>query len=154
MMLNRVAVKNATSSIFLVSFACLFLVSLNSSAQSKRVLERTLLKANEQNYRYSESAVLNLDGNMDLLLVVSTFSNGGHDDSPAQLIAWQSKDGGMHFDPRTKFVFQANIGKKNVMSPSFLRLSRDEILFFFLITNGPADAGMWLRRSCDNGKTW
>jgi sialidase-1 len=153
-MLKYAAMKNVTSSIFVALFSCLFLVSLSGFAQSKRLLERTLLKADEDNYRYSESAVLNLDGKMELLLVVSTFSDGGHDDSPARLIAWQSKDGGMHFDPASKFVFQANIGKKNVMSPSFLRLSKSEILFFFLVTNGPADAGMWLRRSTNNGKTW
>ena len=77
-----------------------------------------------------ESATLNLDGNKDLLLVVSVFGDGGHDDSPAELIAWPSHDGGLSWDVKAQFVIQKNTGKKNVMSPSFLRLSKEEVLFF------------------------
>ena len=37
------------------------------------------------------------------------------------------------------------------MIPSFLRLSKNEILFLFLITNNITDAGTWMKRSLDNG---
>ncbi|HZQ21652.1 MAG TPA: sialidase family protein [Terriglobales bacterium] len=133
---------------------CCWILSVNAVAESHKILEKTLFKASKENYRYSEAAVLNLDSRRHLLLVVSTFTNGGHDDSPARLLAWESADGGVTFHPFSPFVFQDNIGKKNVMSPSFLRLSRNEVLFFFLITNSSTDAGMWVRRSMDNGKTW
>lgn len=137
---------------------CCLLLSLaapgSASGQTTKVLERVLFEADEQHFRYSEAAVLNVDGKNDLLIVVSVFTNGGHDNSPAQLLAWRSRDGGMKWEKNEPFVFQGNIGKQNVMSPSFLRLSKNEVLFFFLITNSSRDAGMWLRRSNDNGRTW
>lgn len=121
------------------------------AAPVEKLLNRTLFVADENDYRYSEAAVLPLD-DTNLLLVVSVFGDGGHDSSPAQLLAWRSNDRGRSWGE--SFAFQSNIGKQNVMSPSFVRLSEREILFFFLVTNSIEDAGMWIRRSLDNGKTW
>jgi len=123
-------------------------------AETGKLLNRVLLPATEENFRYSEAALLNIDGKKELWLVPTVYGREGHDASPAQLIAWPSHDGGTTWDVGGRFVLQENIAKQNVMCPSFLRLSRGEILFFFILKNSMSDTGMWLRRSTDNGATW
>jgi sialidase-1 len=145
---------NEIGRFLVVSGLSLVIWSSFSQAQGQKILDRTLFEATEQDFRYSEAAVLNVDGKKRLLMTVSVFGDGGHDDSVARILAWVSNDGGLTWKKDPRHVFQENIGKKNVMSPSFLRLSRQEVLFFFLITDSNSDAGMWLRRSLDNGKTW
>lgn len=121
---------------------------------AEKILERTLFEATEEQFRYSEGSLLNLDGKHELLMVVSVFAKGGHDNTPARLLAWRSHDGGLTWEKDEPHVFQENIGKETVLIPSFLRLSKKEVLFFFAVTNSLHDAGMWVRRSSDNGKTW
>ena len=74
---------------------CLLYLCEVSLAKTDKIIEKTLFQATTQNFRYSEGAVLNLDGKNDLLMVVSVFSTGGHDNSPAQLLGWRSRDGGI-----------------------------------------------------------
>ena len=69
---------------------------------------------------------------------------------------WIRHDGGRTWTPRDRLtVFQENIGKANVLSPSLLRLDEKALLCFFVVTNEAlVDGGTWMKRSSDNGKTW
>ena len=107
-------------------------------------------------YRWSEAALLNMDGEQHLMMLVSAFGHGGHDHTAADILEFHSRNGGVTWTPLDKAkVFQANIAKQNVMSPSLLRLDNGDILFFFMVKNAPLeDTGPWMRRSTDNGVSW
>ena len=123
-------------------------------ADNAKILEQTLFSADEQSFRYSEGSIVELEEDRELLMAVSVFGEGGHDNSPGRIMAWPSHDGGMTWVDDERFVIQGNIGKQNVLSPAFLRISPTEILFFFLVTNSIQDCGPWMRRSTNNGQTW
>ena len=106
-------------------------------------------------YRWSEGSILNVDGQKHLMMLMSAFGHGGHDGSEGVILEFHSHDCGLTWTPLEEArVFQENIGKQNVMSPSLLRLKDGNILCFFLVTNSLVDAGPWVKRSSDHGKTW
>jgi sialidase-1 len=49
---------------------------------------------------------------------------------------------------------QQNVGDRNVMSVSFLRLRTGPILFFYLVKHAVCNCQVWMRRSDDEGHTW
>lgn len=110
-----------------------------------------LAPATAENRRNSEGDVVVLkDGS--LLAAWSDFYGGAHDDSAGRISGSKSTDGGRTWSPR--FTLQENTGKQNVMSASFLRSRKGEILLFFLQKDSTAELYTMLRRSADEGKTW
>ncbi len=106
-------------------------------------------------YRFSEGTTIVLDGKQHLMMLVTAFGHGGHDDSTATILEVHSRDGGLTWTPLDQAkVFQENIGTQNVMSPSLLRLDSGELLCVFTVKHSFDDCGPWLKRSTDNGKTW
>ena len=74
-------------------------------------------------YRWSEAALLNLDDKQHLMMHVTAFGHGGHDHTSANILESHSYDGGLTWTSLDKVkVFQKNISKDNVMSPTLLRL--------------------------------
>lgn len=129
-----------------------------SGATEKRVDE--VLMAHDPNpegvYRWSEGSTLNLDSEKHLMMLVTAFGHGGHDDSKGEILEFHSRDGGLTWTPFNEAtVWQENFGGCNVMSPSLLRLDSGDILGFFLVTDaGLTDSGPWVKRSSDGGTTW
>jgi hypothetical protein len=125
-----------------------------------KLVDQTLFKHDPSAggvYRWSEAALLNLDGKEHLMMLVTAFGHGGHDHTAANILEFHSRDGGLTWTPlKEAKVFQKNIGTQNVMSPTLLRLDNGDILFFFMVKNPPTltDTGPWMRRSTDSGKTW
>lgn len=107
-------------------------------------------------YRWSEGSTISLDGKQHLMMLVTALGFGGHDDTAGDILRVDSYDGGLTWTPQDKItVFQKNIGKSNIQSPSLLRLNERELLCFFIVTDkSRIDAGTWMKRSTDNGKTW
>jgi sialidase-1 len=107
--------------------------------------------------RWSEGTILNLDGKRHLMMLVTAFSQGWHDNSSAKILRFDSLDGGLTWTPTEKaHVFQdmKGLAKENVMAPSLLRLRNGDILGFFNVINSLTDGGPWVKRSTDNAKTW
>jgi hypothetical protein len=137
--------------------AFLFLLSLFSQAEQepriRQLLTKTIGQADDVHFRYSPASILNVDGRQTLLVVSAVFGVAAHDDSPAEIYAWRSNDGGRTWTKPT--LFQERITKANVLSPSFVRLDSKEVLFFFTGTERHIDeSAMYYRRSTDNGSTW
>jgi sialidase-1 len=108
-------------------------------------------------FRWSEGTILNLDGKKHLLMLVSAFGEGGHDDTSANIMRFDSPDGGLTWTPLEKaslFLDMKGLAKQNVMAPSLLRLKSGDILCFVNIMNDISDGGPWVKRSTDNGRTW
>ena len=128
------------------------------AAENEKLVDKTLLPHDPSPqgvYRWSEGTTLNLDGKKHLMMLVTAFGHGGHDNTEATILEFGSRDGGLTWTPLEEArVFQANIGKQNVMSPSLLRLDNGEILCFFTVKNSIEDCGPWLKRSTDDGKRW
>lgn len=103
------------------------------------------------NPRNGEGSVVELaDGR--LLLVYGEFY-GGSDGSMATLQGLYSADGGRSWEG--KHLVQPNIGGRNVMSASLLRLACGDILLSFLRKDSPrAQCTPFVRRSADEGRTW
>ena len=101
--------------------------------------------------RNSEGDVVELaDGR--LLLAWTEFYGGYDDHALAHISSMLSADGGRTWGPRA--ILQENVGRKNVMSVSFLRLRSGTILFFYLVKNAITDCQVWVRRSDDESRTW
>lgn len=110
--------------------------------------EKTILKATPERYRFMPGCVLNVDGKKHLITVVAEFGKVASDHSPNKLVMVASHDGGQTWETDKLSVFQEPLRGTNVTSPSFLRLSDQEVLFVF------SSNGMWYRRSTDNTNTW
>ncbi|MCP5120557.1 MAG: exo-alpha-sialidase, partial [bacterium] len=90
------------------------------------MIETVIAPSVPANKRNSEGDIVVLkDGT--LLAAWSDFYGGSNDFSAARISAAKSSDGGRTWSPR--FTLQENVGKKNVMSVSFLRTRSGEILF-------------------------
>jgi hypothetical protein len=103
------------------------------------------------NPRNGEGAIVALcDGR---LLMAWTHFTGPEDHAQGEIWACYSQgDGYTWGEP---FLFQENIGQRNVMSASFLRLHCGDLLFGFHIKNHESeDCRLYVRRSSDDGKTW
>jgi sialidase-1 len=136
------------------------LVSANRACAIDKLVDTVLLKSGsgpQDVSRWSEGTTLNLDGKQHLMMLVTAFSQGWHDNSPAKILRFDSLDGGRTWTPLEKAeVFQdmKGIAKENVMAPSLLRLNSGDILGFFNVINNISDGGVWMKRSTDNAKTW
>jgi hypothetical protein len=137
---------------------CLLLINGPVSEATEKIVDRIMLPhsdAADGVFRWSEGSIVNLDGNQELVLLVSAFGHGGHDDTAANILEFHSADGGKSWTPLAEArVFQENIGQRNVMAPSLLHLDNGDLLCFFLVINSNRDGGPWMRRSRDNGATW
>ena len=99
--------------------------------QTEKLLDTTLLFSNEETYRWSEGSTVNLDGRRHLLMAVTLFGAGGHDNTEARIIAFHSHDGGQSWTPPDQAeVLQENVGDENTMAPSLLKLDDGELLLF------------------------
>jgi sialidase-1 len=101
--------------------------------------------------RNSEADLVELaDGR--LLLAWTQFLGGFGDHDAARISAKTSGDGGVTWG--VPYVLQRNVGGRNAMSVSFVRLHDGPLLFFFLVKNSLSDCQVWVRRSADEGQTW
>ena len=110
--------------------------------------EKTILQATPDRFRFMPGAVLNVDGKNHLITVVAEFGKLVGDHSPNKLVLVASYDGGQTWESDQISTFQEPLRGPNITSPSFLRLSDQEVLFLF------SSNGMWYKRSTDNTKTW
>ena len=113
-----------------------------------------VFRADAHAYRYSGGTVLPLDDGQRLLMALTVYADKGHDSSPAQICAWPSHDGGRTWVAAGRRLLQENIGDSNVLNPTFLRLSDEDVLLFFDVGNSRQDAGVWMRRSHDNAASF
>ncbi|MFO0821281.1 MAG: sialidase family protein [Pirellulales bacterium] len=115
---------------------------------------RDVFPASPANPRYSEGSIAVLrDGS--LLYATTEFQGSGSDFAKARIVGRMSKDGGLNWDETR--VLQENVGKRNVMSVSWLRPTlpqRDShpLLMFFLQKDGFQDLDIYVRESIDEGK--
>ncbi len=134
-------------------------LSLSQALATEKLVDKTLYANSPKKegvYRWSEGSIVSIDGKNHLMMVVTALGFGGHDDTPGDILRADSLDGGRTWTPMDQLtVFQKNLGKANVMSPSLLRLDNGDLLCFFMLKNRAlVDCGTWVRRSADNGKTW
>ncbi|MBA2115570.1 sialidase family protein [Bremerella alba] len=77
---------------------------------------------------------------------------GATDEVSCQISAMTSTDQGRTWSDRR--VLQPNQWKHNVKHPNLVRLTSDEILFFYVGWDSPTNRNIFMRRSVDNGATW
>jgi sialidase-1 len=115
-------------------------------------METLVAPAAAGNPRNTEAAMIVLD-NGELLLAYSDFFHGGGGDHDlARISAKRSADGGRTWGER--FTLQDNVGDRNVMSVSLLRLHDGNIAFAYLRKNSERDLKAFLRISADEAETW
>jgi len=129
-----------------------FGVALNcmADASSDEPFRSVVCPSSDENLRNSEADIIELkDGR--LLLAWSKFI-GRKDHDAAVIAAKFSKDKGRSWGE--EFIIQENIGARNVMSVSFIRLQSGKILFFFFQKNSFTNLNLFVRESVDEAKTW
>ncbi len=139
---------------FNVLFAAMLTVGVTlqgmADASSYGPFRSVVCPSSDENLRNSEGDLIELkDGR--LLLAWSKFV-GRSDHATAVIAAKISKDKGRSWGE--EYVIQDNIGTRNVMSISFLRLQSGKILFFFLQKNALNDLQLFVRESADEAKNW
>jgi len=115
------------------------------------------LTPGKNNPRNSEGSFIHLDDGR-LMYVYTYFTDGTNDDSHAYLAACYSEDEGKTWSNSDEAVV-ADVGGRNVMSASFLRLRNGRIALFYLIKvsppkQPPGDWRVLMRISEDEAKTW
>lgn len=127
----------------------------SASGEVEKLLDTTLFHSTDQHYRWSEGSIINLDDGDHLLMAVTCFGLGGHDNTEAEILAFECHDGGLTWTPlEDARVLQENVGDENTMSPALLKLNNGEILCFVNVKNSIRDCGPWVKRSKDGGATW
>jgi len=129
-----------------------FAAALLLAALQEEVAKINLLPPGRGNPRNSEGDFLRLKDGI-VMFVYTRFVGGASDDSPAELAARYSGDGGRTWTPNDLTVVP-NEGGQNVMSVSLLRTGEDEIAIFYLRKNASDDCRMYLKRSSDEGRSW
>lgn len=107
------------------------------------------------NPRNSEGAFIRLkDGR--LAFVYSRFvGESASDTAPSCIAARFSADGGRTWSATDEVLFtHAQLGARNVMSVSLLRMADGELGLFFLVRRGWHDCRLHLFRSADEGRSW
>jgi len=123
--------------------------------ETEKLLDTTLFHSTEEHYRWSEGSIVNLDGKDHMLMAVTLFGAGGHDNTAAQILEFRSRDGGLTWTLLEKArVLQENVGEENTMSPALLKLAGGDLLCFVNVKNSIRDCGPWVKRSTDGGETW
>lgn len=117
---------------------------------------RDVYVATPANPRYSEGAVTLLD-NGRLLYATTEFFDSESDFASARIIARESGDGGATWGESR--VIQENVGKRNVMSVSFVRPAvatrdRHPLSLYYLQKDGFRDLHVFCRDSLDDGRTF
>lgn len=107
--------------------------------------------ADSSNARNAMADLVKLSDNK-LLLAYTKYGPSSDDWRESEIAGKISNNGGQTWGE--PFTIQENIGKLNVMNPSFLRLNTGDLLLFFLVWNTPADCKLYLKKSTDNGKSW
>ncbi len=107
-------------------------------------------KATKEYPRHTEGDMVRLkDGRW---FMAYTRFHGRGDSAHAEIVSLTSNDGGRTWSkPR---ILQKNVGKKNVMSVSLLRLASGKILFAYLRKNSLTDCVPYMRISADECTTW
>lgn len=106
-----------------------------------------------QNSRNSEGDFALLK-NGEILFAYSHFTGACHfDHEPAFLAGRTSRDGGLTWSESDSIVLP-NEGRMNIMSATFLRLSRGELALFYNRKDSVADCRQRMRVSTDEGRTW
>ncbi len=109
----------------------------------------------DENPRYTEGSVLDLnDGS--LLFAITEFFDSGSDFAKAHIIARRSDDGGKTWsEPR---ILQKNTGGLNCMSVTLRRIPTSEspqrIALFYLQKNSHSDLDLYVKYSNDEAKTF
>ncbi len=130
-------------------FVAAFLMMLSPGGWAQ-VWAKIVCPSGPGNARNSEGDIVELkDGR--LLLAWSKFSDR-QDHASAVIAAKTSADGGRTWEE--EYVLQENVGERNVMSVSFLRLDSGEILFFYAVKNSHSDLHFYVRISKDEAETW
>ncbi len=109
----------------------------------------------EDNPRYTEGSVLDLqDGS--LLFAVTEFFGSGSDFAEAHIIARQSSDGGRTWGK--KRILQKNTGGLNCMSVTLRRLPSSDhshrIALFYLQKNSHSDLDLYVKFSTDEARSF
>ncbi len=111
-------------------------------------------KATEANPRYSEGSIIRRDDGA-LLHATTEFIGGGSDFASARIVARSSTDGGRTWsEPR---VLQENVGGRNVMSVSLVRIRSAPgrgIGMFYLVKNDYDDLRVFMRMLTDDARTF
>jgi hypothetical protein len=108
----------------------------------------------ENNPRNSEGAFLTLkDGT--IMFAYSRF-RGNHwgDDMDADIVAVYSYDNGNSFHDMKTLFRKEELGAKNIMSVSLLRLDNSQIAIFYMVRMGFHDLRAVMRTSSDEGQTF
>ncbi|MBN2311450.1 MAG: exo-alpha-sialidase [Candidatus Hydrogenedentes bacterium] len=135
--------------------AMIVLGEAGAGADTEKLVDTTLFAQNDVIFRWSEGSTINLDGEDHLLMAVTVFGGGGHDNSEARIVGFHSYDGGLTWPEADQAeVLQENVGEENTMSPALLLLDNGEILCFVNVKNEGWDCGPWVKRSTDGGVTW
>lgn len=107
-------------------------------------------QATDQFRRHTEGDMVRLkDGRW--LMAYTRFEKAA-DTAQAEIVSLTSADGGKTWSKPV--VLQKNVGKKNVMSVSLLRLASGKIIFVYLRKNSLKDCVPYLRVSADEARTW
>lgn len=116
-----------------------------------------------QHPRHDHQLIFPLDAKRLLLVWSEYYSKNqnpdakkGHagigDSVACQITSMVSTDRGRTWGDRK--VLQENTWRHNVKHPNLVRLSEEEILFFYVGWDSETDRNVFMRRSLDNGTTW
>lgn len=106
------------------------------------------------NPRNSEGDFINLNDGR-IMFVYSRFRGDvGHDDSPSDIAAIHSADGGLTWTEPEILFRSEDHNATNIMSVTLLRMQNDDIGLFYGVRAGANDTRIHLRRSSDEGATW
>lgn len=103
------------------------------------------------NYRNSEGDLI-VKNDSTLYTVWTQFGTSLADDAQANINAKQSFDFGKNWID--KGIVQANIGVKNTMSVSLIRIGHDTVHMYFLVKNSNTDLKVYRKVSTDDCVTW
>ena len=117
----------------------------------KIVLE---LPPGENNPRNSEGAFVNLKDGRVLFMYNHYTGTSYADEAKACLMVRYSEDMGETWSEEELFLSPDEFNAKNLMSPSFVRLSNGDLGLFFSIRYGWHDNRVRFFRSKDEGGTW
>lgn len=129
----------------------------------KPVHDQIVCPWSPQHPRHDHQLILPLDETRLMLVWSEYYSQSdkpaqkkGHsgigDHVACQITSMISSDRGRTWGNRR--VLQPNEWKQNVKHPNLVRLSKKELLFFYVGWDDHAQRNVYLRRSTDNGLTW
>jgi len=130
---------------------CVCLLAAARAAGAETV-ELMVCPGTAENARNSEGDVLELKDGRLLLAYSEFYTGGGGDHDKSRISGKLSSDGGRTWS--RSFTLQENVGQKNVMSASLLRLKSGRIALAFLRKDSLSDCRPLVKFSDDEAKTW